>query len=615
MHTRGTAAYSYLPESILQYTYNNSGRVTSLTSGTDVTTYNYSDEITLTSITNPKGEIFEFDFDNLNRLSSIKRPGSETAVSFDDNNFLAAIVHSTRGATPQEITKFNYTTNLIGNKTKITTPSGNYNFSYDKNNQIIFATNPEVQGEFSSEIFTYDSIGNRAANQNGNYSYDNTKQKLIEDYQYYYSYNNNGNMVKKQTKNLGSTQKVEDYYYNSENQLIKIKFYTGTTLVKEVHYLYGANAKRIEKKLLHYTDPDQSFTRRYVYSNNEIIYELDENNTILASFTHSGLRTDDVLSVNVTTDGVTKNIAQTAGSYYYLKDAQGTITDIVNNTGQKLQHYIYSAFGKLLKIIDKDGIDVTTAPPIRQRYTYTGREYDTESGLYFYRARYYDPNIGRFLQEDPDPGRLLNPLTVINRYVYTGNNPINFVDPTGKSFKKVLLGIAAAAAAVFTGGLAGAWIGSIIGKWVASSVLGAILGTLGGAITGALVGGVTGGLVHAALGGSFTEGFKIGAVSGMIAGGIAGGFAGYDAGSAVSRGLASAENYSSFHKSYDVGYIECMTIYSLVGIAGGSASYAAINAIGQYGLAVGGPVYAMAVLGLGAVAASVFGLSSCNATQ
>jgi RHS repeat-associated protein len=86
-------------------------------------------------------------------------------------------------------------------------------------------------------------------------------------------------------------------------------------------------------------------------------------------------------------------------------------------------------------------------------YTYTGREYDPESGLYYYRARYYDPEIGRFLQPDPldmamvilirqyYPGNLIsellyhsslgNPMTMSNVYPYVGNNPVNWVDALG----------------------------------------------------------------------------------------------------------------------------------------------------------------------------------------
>ncbi len=69
---------------------------------------------------------------------------------------------------------------------------------------------------------------------------------------------------------------------------------------------------------------------------------------------------------------------------------------------------------------------------IRTSYTFTNREYDEESGLYYYRARYYDASTGRFLQVDPDPGKRAIPSTHVNKYIYVGNNPHNNVDPEGK---------------------------------------------------------------------------------------------------------------------------------------------------------------------------------------
>ena len=63
-------------------------------------------------------------------------------------------------------------------------------------------------------------------------------------------------------------------------------------------------------------------------------------------------------------------------------------------------------------------------------YAFTGREWDAETGLYYYRARYYDPKIGRFISEDPLP-LVERPVSQVNAYAYVRNSPISLVDPTG----------------------------------------------------------------------------------------------------------------------------------------------------------------------------------------
>ncbi|MCM0607081.1 MAG: hypothetical protein KA715_13410 [Xanthomonadaceae bacterium] len=177
----------------------------------------------------------------------------------------------------------------------------------------------------------------------------------------------------------------------------------------------------------------KTFTRRYVYDGDEIILEYNENNELLAHYTHSGLRTDDVLAVDVTTQGVNAGVAQSSGSFQYLKDHQGSITDITDNSCNKLTHDVYSAFGVITGIQDASAQEIPiTSVPLRTSYSYTGREYDSESGYYYYRARYYDAQTGRFLQKDPEPGTLHILSTLLNGYVYALNNPMTLVDPTGK---------------------------------------------------------------------------------------------------------------------------------------------------------------------------------------
>jgi RHS repeat-associated protein len=101
--------------------------------------------------------------------------------------------------------------------------------------------------------------------------------------------------------------------------------------------------------------------------------------------------------------------------YYYHADGLGSITGLSDATGTMVQTYSYDAFG-----------NVTPSGNVSQPFMFTGREYDAETSMYFYRARYYDPVVGRFVTRDP-----IGLRGGFNLFTYVENNPTNRVDPTG----------------------------------------------------------------------------------------------------------------------------------------------------------------------------------------
>jgi RHS repeat-associated protein len=104
-------------------------------------------------------------------------------------------------------------------------------------------------------------------------------------------------------------------------------------------------------------------------------------------------------------------------SFYYHADGLSSITEITNQAGNAAQRYTYSSYGKIESESDTNFF---------QPYTYTSREFDTETGLYHYRARYYVPDLGRFVSQDPKGFG-----GGINFYSYVESNPIDRVDPFG----------------------------------------------------------------------------------------------------------------------------------------------------------------------------------------
>ncbi|MFH0791533.1 MAG: RHS repeat-associated core domain-containing protein [Candidatus Omnitrophota bacterium] len=104
-----------------------------------------------------------------------------------------------------------------------------------------------------------------------------------------------------------------------------------------------------------------------------------------------------------------------ANSYYYSKDGLGSVINLTDSSGSVVEAYSY----------DEYGMPLSNPQHSNNRYLYTGREFDAETRLYYYRARYYDPAIGRFLQADPLG------IDEENTYTYVNNNPINYIDPYG----------------------------------------------------------------------------------------------------------------------------------------------------------------------------------------
>ncbi len=245
------------------------------------------------------------------------------------------------------------------------------------------ATHPALP----TEQYSYDPVGNRVG-----ITVD-AGNRLLEDSTYTYQYDNNGNMTQKTNRTTGE---ITTLTYDTQNRLVQVTN-PGTT----ASYKYDPFSRRIEKNV-------NGIITKYLYDGEDIVIEYDGNGNMIAKYTH-GLGIDESLSME-------KN----GQSYYYHQDGLGSITALTDGVGDLAHRYEYNAYGKITSVLD---------PNPKQPFTYTGREYDEETGLYYYRARYYDADTGRFISEDP---LRLNGGDV-NFFRYVGNNPVNEIDPLGLS--------------------------------------------------------------------------------------------------------------------------------------------------------------------------------------
>jgi RHS repeat-associated protein len=224
-----------------------------------------------------------------------------------------------------------------------------------------------------------------------------------------YTYDANGNLA---TKDEGSD--VWSYAWNARNELVTVAK-NGSVVAR---FAYDPLGRRIQKVA-------GDVSTSYVYDGEDIIRETRSNGTGYR-YIH-GPRVDEPLV----------RIDNLGNSNYYHADGLGSIVKMTNDAGNIIAAYDYNAWGELMP---------GSAAP--DSYGFTGREWDQTVGLWYYRARYYDSEVGRFISEDPLNYRGGD----VNLYSYVGNNPVNWKDPSGKN-------PLAAVGALFGAGTLPAWVG------------------------------------------------------------------------------------------------------------------------------------------------------------
>ena len=194
--------------------------------------------------------------------------------------------------------------------------------------------------------------------------------------------------------------------------------------------------------------------------------------------------------------------------YYYQKNIQGDILRIYNDSGALYAEYSYDAWGKCT--IKNNVNNIATINPFR----YRGYYYDEEISLYYLNARYYDPEVGRFISADSIDYLVPETINGINLYAYCNNNPVMYTDPSGRAWWQIFVSIVIIGV---TAVVAVATAGTAIGVIAAGAAIGGAVGGIAGGATGAIDAAINGGDIF--------EGFANGMLSGTVTGAISGAIA------------------------------------------------------------------------------------------
>jgi RHS repeat-associated protein len=142
----------------------------------------------------------------------------------------------------------------------------------------------------------------------------------------------------------------------------------------------------------------------YIYDRMNSLEEVDNAGNVLAKYAHGAVVDEDLAMLRNGT------------ASYYNQDGLGSVTSLGSSNGTLAQTYAFDSFGKL----------TASTGTLTNPFQYTGREFDSETGIYYYRARYFDPSAGRFLSQDP-----IGFSGGVNHYAYTRNSPVVLRDSYG----------------------------------------------------------------------------------------------------------------------------------------------------------------------------------------
>ena len=418
-NTGALAGLDYPNHSSIRYERDQLGRVEKIVTKPDkeeeiayITEYKYDANGNIQAIKDPNGGTTTFVFDEVNRLRErVLANGIKTIYTYKENtDFIEKITHYD----PDEVTvlsSIEYIRADSGEPTKIVREDGTYVIlEYDESLRLEKETYYDASGIVEEEIvYGYDEVGNRqtvsGGKAQGDYAYENVHQLTAisdDDERETYFYDDGGRL-----ETINRDGEIWQLRYNADDLIVEVK--NGDATV--VEYTYDSAGRRIKAA-------DAAGERDYIVAplmgagleSPHLI--IDELNNPLAAYVYSGATP-------------LMRLDQEGNPIYYLEDGMGSIVSLADGSGTEIAEFEYDSFGNLRN--ETAGVPEALGGDFR----FQSQWLESSSPLYHFRARYYDPETGRFVSRDPVDIIEYEPESS-NPYQFVYNNPLIYSDPTGE---------------------------------------------------------------------------------------------------------------------------------------------------------------------------------------
>jgi RHS repeat-associated protein len=402
----------------IYYSYTPTGKMASVIDQRGITAYSYDERDRVIRIDYPNGESLSYAYDAAGNRTSLSSSQGTVSYTYDATNRITSVTDPAGGLT-------SYAYNPTDDIATIFLPNGReVHYSYDTRRRLISTSHTGTAGTplLSRYDYLLDGVGNRIRTTEStgrviNYGYDSLYRLLEEDSttQTTYSYDAVGNRM---------SANGTSYNYDANDRLTS----AGTQ-----SFSYDNNGNNITKW------DGLDFTQYDYNSKNELVLQVTSDGGVTAyqydAFGDRVIRNQNGSMTRFIVDpydvsGLPQVIAEqddtgtTVASYVYGNDLLALRRDATNH------YYHYDGLGSTRFLTD-------------QSYLFAGEQLDPVLGLYYLRARYMDPALGRFTSSDAFPGSVYIPAS-LHKYSYAHNNPVNLVDPTGQySLGGISIGISA----------------------------------------------------------------------------------------------------------------------------------------------------------------------------